>query len=332
MDNSIKLPLLSVIVPVYKVEAYLDRCVDSIVGQTYDNLEIILVDDGSPDRSGEICDKWAAKDGRVKVIHKENGGLSDARNAGVKTATGDLISFIDSDDWIEPFFFEKLSKTIIDDDCDIVGCEYRICDETNIHNDKNDINENSISVQNFDRVSAMSNLIDNRIQQVVWNKLYKKSVIDGIPFEKGKYHEDEFWSYQVFARVNKYAAIDYVGYCYFQRSDSIMGEKYSVKRLDAVEAKVRRQKYLEENMPELASKGRINLLLTCLYHGQNAIKKLDKEDCKKAFEYLSDTVNKYPLTKTDRSTLSLQYKVWAFMTKVSLKLVCRTRNLIGIGL
>lgn len=326
------MPFISVIVPVYNVENWLQRCVDSICTQSYRDLQIILVDDGSKDNSGKICDRLAENDSRIIVVHKENGGLSDARNAGVKIATGDLISFIDSDDWIEPFFFENLSKTIIDYDCDIVGCEYRICDETNIHNDKNDNNENSISVQNFDRVSAMSSLIDNRIQQVVWNKLYKKSVIDGIPFEKGKYHEDEFWSYQVFARVNKYAAIDYVGYCYFQRSDSIMGEKYSVKRLDAVEAKVRRQKYLEENMPELASKGRINLLLTCLYQGQNAMRKLDKEDCKKAFECLSDTVNKYPLTKTDLSTLSLQYKVWAFMTKVSLKLVCRTRNLIGIGL
>ena len=98
MDNTSRLPLLSVIVPVYKVEAYLDRCVESIVGQTYKNLEIILVDDGSPDRSGEICDKWAAKDGRVKVIHKENGGGAAARNTGMYVMTGDLVAFVDSDD------------------------------------------------------------------------------------------------------------------------------------------------------------------------------------------------------------------------------------------
>ena len=112
-------PLISVIVPIYNVEKYLARCVDSIVNQTYKNLEIILVDDGSPDRCPQMCDDYAEKDSRIKVVHKKNGGLSDARNAGMAVATGEYISFIDSDDWIETSMFELLLNNIFQYDCEI---------------------------------------------------------------------------------------------------------------------------------------------------------------------------------------------------------------------
>ena len=115
-------PLISVIVPIYKVEEYLDRCVESLINQTYKNLEIILVDDGSPDNCPQMCEAWAQKDSRIKVVHKENGGLSDARNAGFEVATGDIISFIDSDDWIEPEMFETMLSQMEKDDSDIVSC------------------------------------------------------------------------------------------------------------------------------------------------------------------------------------------------------------------
>ena len=119
MEN---LPLISVIVPVYKVEAYLDKCISSIVGQTYRNLEIILVDDGSPDNCGAICDAWAEQDSRIKVIHKENGGLSDARNAGMSAATGELLGFVDSDDHISPEMYQLLYERMIADNSDISAC------------------------------------------------------------------------------------------------------------------------------------------------------------------------------------------------------------------
>ena len=119
MNNN---PKISVIVPVYKVEKYLDRCVESIVNQTYKNLEIILVDDGSPDNCPVMCDEWAEKDERIRVIHKENGGLADARNAGMNIATGDYIGFVDSDDWIEPNMYEVLLKNALKYDADISRC------------------------------------------------------------------------------------------------------------------------------------------------------------------------------------------------------------------
>ena len=115
-------PLISVVVPIYNVDKYLDRCVESIIKQTYTNLEIILVDDGSSDNSPQICDNWNVKDKRIKVIHKENGGLSDARNVGLSFATGEIISFIDSDDWIEHEMFEKMLNRKKKDNSDIVSC------------------------------------------------------------------------------------------------------------------------------------------------------------------------------------------------------------------
>lgn len=323
-----ELPLISVIVPVYNVEKWLERCVNSICSQTYRNLQIILVDDGSKDSSGELCDRFEKFDSRIYVIHKENGGLSDARNVGLKYAIGDLVSFIDSDDWVEPLFLENMIDTIRNCDCDIVGCEYQRC-EGRAESEKS--NEN-FSVQIFDRISAMSKLIDNQIQQVVWNKLYKKEVIENIPFEKGKYHEDEFWSYQVFGRIKKYAAISYIGYDYFQRSDSIMGERYSLKRLDAVEAKLCRQKYLEENMSELAGKGRINLKFTCLYHGQLALQCLDEEDQRKAIDFLKKSALRYEIKNKDLECVSATHRLWLRFSNFSFIKACKLRNLLKIGL
>ena len=117
--------VISVIVPVYKVEKFLDRCINSIIQQTFTNLEIILVDDGSPDRSGEICDEWKMKDKRIRVIHKENGGLSDARNKGLDVATGDYVAFIDSDDWIDPDMFQLLYDATQKYQADIAECSWR---------------------------------------------------------------------------------------------------------------------------------------------------------------------------------------------------------------
>ena len=191
-------PLISVIVPIYKVEEYLDRCVESLVNQTYKNLEIILVDDGSPDNCPKMCDDWAKKDSRIKVVHKKNGGLSDARNAGFEVATGDIISFIDSDDWIEPEMFETMLSQMEKDDSDIVSCGVNWVEENGSVIRTVTVSEDSVR----DTHTAMQELInDNRVKQHVWNKLYKYDMIKDIPFEKGKYHEDVFWSYQIEAQV-----------------------------------------------------------------------------------------------------------------------------------
>lgn len=292
--------LISVIIPIYKVERYLNKCIESVVQQTYRQLEIILVDDGSPDMCPSICDKWAEKDSRIKVVHKENGGLSDARNIGLKIATGEYISFIDSDDYINPYMYEFLMIAVVQEGCDVAGCEVQrfvededpvevpLCKEYAVLNKK----------------EAMMELIrDARVQQITCNKIYQKSLIVDILFPVGKYHEDEFWTYQVIGKANRVAIVEYVGYNYLQRSDSIMGVRYSMKRLDAIEAKVLRQSYLEEKMPELATEGKINLLFSCLYQGQLALKSLSREEKKKTFKQLKDVYKKHPLSLKEMKKL-----------------------------
>lgn len=319
--------LISIIVPVYGVEPYLDRCIQSIVNQTYSNLEIILVDDGSPDRCPEICDEWSKKDSRIKVIHKQNGGLSDARNAGVKAATGEYVAFVDSDDWIEIKFIEYLNRVIVKYDCDFSGCKYRKCENFCEYNHT----EEELQAEIYDTISGLHALIDERVRQVVWNKLYKRSLIESINFEKGKCHEDEFWSYQVFANSKKYVEIDYVGYNYLQRQTSIMGEKYSLKRLDAVEAKVCRQIFLEECLPEVALQAKINLLFSCMGHGQAAITKLDMAEKEYVLTYLKRIIKEYAMKKTEYKGLKVTHKIWLAMAHVEFEMVCRVRNLLHIG-
>lgn len=319
--------LISVIVPVYNVEVYLDKCISSIVNQTYRNLEIILVDDGSPDNCPAMCDAWKEKDSRIVVLHKENGGLSDARNAGMGAAHGEFISFIDGDDWIEPRFFEILQHELEAQNADVAAVQYRLCWEGDACERQSAYEHVTV----YDRQTAMRLLIQNQIKQVVWNKLYRSAQIRDIPFEKGKVHEDEFWTYQVIGRIERFAAIDYIGYDYFQRAGSIMGAGYSSKRLDAVEAKTRRQAYLTEHMPELAPEGARDLLFTCLYHGQQVCKALRGAEKKQAMQVLKTTSKGCTLLNRTVKTESKSHKLWFFGARHCFAMTCRIRNAFGVG-
>ena len=320
-------PLISVIVPVYKVEAYLDRCVQSIVDQTYTNLEIILVDDGSPDECPRMCDAWAKRDERIRVIHQKNGGLSAARNAGMRASTGDYIAFVDSDDWLSRGFIENLHVVAAGYDCEAVGCLFRVDNQK----EQDGLQESTKILRIVDRVTAVGDLIEDRIGQMVWNKLYRRELIADIPFVEGKLHEDEFWSYQVLGRIHRYAEIDYVGYHYFQRPDSIMGKAYALKRLDALEAQAARVTYLQKHLPELADKGQIKLLFSCLYNGQMCLKHLKGAEQRKAFELLEGIFRQWRLTRNQKKTMKLTHVIWFEMANVSLVSACRLRNMLQIG-
>ena len=167
-------PLISVIVPVYNVEQYLDRCVNSLVGQTYQNLEIILVDDGSPDGCSVICDNWARKDSRVIVIHKNNGGLSSARNSALDVCSGDVIAFVDSDDWVEPDMFEKMLESMQEHDADIVQCSVLKTYE----NGQSVLIDKGLPTRVFSGETALHDFLyhRNRMTSAVWNKIYKASL------------------------------------------------------------------------------------------------------------------------------------------------------------
>jgi len=225
--------IISVIVPVYKVEEYIHRCIDSILNQTYRNLEIILVDDGSPDKCGEICEEYKKNDDRVIVIHKKNGGLSDARNVGVENAKGDFITFVDSDDWIREDYVEKLYNLLKETNADITVCNFiKTASE-------NPVLENSIErIYEYTNVEALSLEGAEYVGMVVtWGKLYKTNLFEGVRFPVGRIHEDEFTTYKLVYKSKKIVVTTTALLYYWQREDSIMGAGFNIKhRCDALDA------------------------------------------------------------------------------------------------
>lgn len=237
---------ISVIVPVYNVEKYLHRCIDSIIHQTYQNLEIILIDDGSPDNCGNICDEYAHKDRRIKVVHKENGGLSDARNVGIENATGMYLAFLDSDDWVHNTYIEVLYNLLTNYEADISVCNfYKVSSSDNLSG----LSQNSHGIITYTNLEALHQLYDeNYLQMIVaWGKLFNKKLFEGIIFPVGKIHEDEFLVYKVLYRASKIVYTSEQLVFYFQRPESIVGEGFKLKnRLDALEAHEERNQFYRE--------------------------------------------------------------------------------------
>ena len=320
--------LISVIVPIYNVEKYLDRCVNSIINQTYKNLEIILVDDGSPDNCPQMCDDYAKKDSRIRVVHKENGGLSDARNAGMKVATGEYVSFIDSDDYVSLDFYETLLQTMIDNDSDIVECSVVKFYEDNNFDEYSD----DLKVTNYDTLYALDGLIsESPFKQHVWNKLYKSSVALDIPYAVGKLNEDEFWTYQVFGKAKKVTRINQTMYYYFQRGSSIMGNGYNIRRLDALEGKMNRQAYIEKNFPTLATKAKVDLYGSCMFAYQSVLKFMSGNDKKKAGKIIRDYKNRCKLTTDEINSITDSSRKYYKLAKFNFYLCCKMKALLNIG-
>ena len=235
--------LISVIVPIYNVEKYLNKCIESIINQSYSNLEIILVDDGSEDSSGIMCDSYILKDKRIKVIHKENGGLSDARNVGLDKAKGEYIVFIDSDDWIDEKMIEILYNIIKKNNSDISICDYFLAYNEEIQTQKEDI-----EIINLSNIEALKTIYDKDLgvcMIVAWNKLYKRNLFkDDIRYPYGKIHEDEFTTYKLLYKAEKISYTNQKMYYYRQRENSITSS-FNKKRLDCLEAFDERVKYMK---------------------------------------------------------------------------------------
>ncbi len=232
--KNMSLPLISVIIPIYKVEDYLRECVDSVLNQTYQNLEVILVDDGSPDRCGVICDEYAAKDTRITVIHKENGGLSDARNAGLDIAKGEYISFVDSDDFVHPQFIETLYTALTENNADVSFCDFlRFRDGEKIVINPTTDDKKTVVLSSEEMVNTLYNSDWVPKNIVVWNKLYKRTIFTSLRFPKGLNHEDEYIFLDVYTNIKKVVFVDSALLFYRTRDESIMGNKYSDKNVES---------------------------------------------------------------------------------------------------
>lgn len=235
---------ISIIVPVYRVEEYLDACVRSVINQSYDNWELILVDDGSPDRCGAICDAWAEKDSRIRVIHQKNGGLSAARNAGVKAARGDWLAFLDSDDWWEESFLSEMWEAVLTHQAELAICGW-------VSEYENDPDKKEHMLPEPGCLSSREALFllcqtGGVVFVTAWNRLIRRDVWEGLFFPLGKLHEDEFVAYRLLDKACRIACLDRPLVHYRQRGGSITGRVRDLRHWDGTEALIGRYQFFEE--------------------------------------------------------------------------------------
>lgn len=240
--------VISVIVPVYNVAAYLPQCLDSILNQDYEKLEVILIDDGSKDESGAICDAYAAKDSRITVIHQENAGAAAAKNAGLRIATGEYLSFVDSDDWLEPNVYGYMVDVLRSENADAVQFAFR--DAWRSRTEDQIIYEGRTTA---DSDEYLYRLLRDYSCALLWNKLYRREIYDGIFFEEGHKIDDEFFTYQGFLKDRKVVFDDRIIYNYRRRLSSVMNAPEAARQrlLDKMDVLVKRRKLVLQCRPQL---------------------------------------------------------------------------------
>ena len=307
MDSAIA-KKVSVIVPIYNVEQYLPTCIESIIGQSYGNIEIILVDDGSPDNCPQMCDEYAKKDARIKVIHKENGGLSDARNSGLDIATGEFVFFVDSDDYINKYCLELLVKELVRTNADILECH-----SNNFLDGKNPSWDNKCRIRRRKIFIPDEWLTETRLGKfiscAVWNKLYKSELYRDVRFPIGRIFEDEATTYKVVNKASKICRINSKLYFYRERQGSTITGKMTLKKLQhRILAFQEKADYFSANGNEKVEKfSRAKLCLAAI----SMIKIADELDGsgKTKQELLRLVKENYQIIKCTRS-VPLKYRVY----------------------
>lgn len=278
-------PLISIIVPIYNVEKYLRKCINSILKQTYSNIEIILVDDGSRDSCPAICDEFALKDSRIRTIHKNNGGLSEARNVGLDVAKGEYIGFVDSDDYISQDMYEKLLSAMLKTKADMAVCNFTYVDAFyRFMENKNSLFPVSDEVLDADEYIKRLTGRGGWYFVTAWNKLYKRELFDDLRYPVGKQHEDEFLIHHLVFKCQKIVCIEQSLYFYVQRPDSIMGQKQKLKMMDYGDALIDRYHVAKFQQSEKLKYNTIKRL-ACKMEEWG---KYSSEDilCKKKYAYL----------------------------------------------
>ncbi len=305
--------MISVVVPVYNVENYIERCLDSILNQTYRDLEIILVDDGSTDNSGRICDEYEKSDSRIKVIHRENGGLSAARNTGIKASCGEYLIFIDSDDYIHPKMLEILAGNLINNQSDIAICGFKKIydDEVTEYEEKP-----GTTISIYSGREACLNMYDDRLAVmtvVAWNKLYKRSLFENIFYPEGKIHEDEFTTYKLLYNSGRVVYFDGELYYYVQRKGSITNDEvYSVAHLSILEMNDERiEFFISKDDKKLANLAvhRATMSSRALYLKYSSAG--DSDSAAKAYDYCKNLKTKY--NKYLKVSLDEKYLISSFI-------------------
>ena len=309
MDNQ----KISIIIPIYNVEKYLKKCLDSVMHQTYTNLEVILVDDGSTDQCSKICDQYASEDQRIVVIHQANMGLSGARNAGIEKVTGEFVLFLDSDDYIAEDYCERMLRTALADNADIVVGEIISVDDNDvILDDANGLHFQKSKVVN--NRQAMQMLISQKeMKGYAWGKLYRKNVIDGIKYPVGKVYEDRFVLPHYFQRAACVALCKYA-YAYYRIRATSISHNVSLEKLqDLLDAENWMIGFCEENYPDLTEEmrsvyfGRYIYIWILLYDSGN------RQDTRKIVNKMREVYKRYAREKGIRMMHRLSYKLIFFV-------------------
>jgi glycosyltransferase involved in cell wall biosynthesis len=280
--------LISIVVPVYKVEKYLHRCIESILSQTYKNFELILVDDGSPDGCPSICDEYASLYENITVIHKENTGVSAARNSGIEIARGKYITFIDSDDFVNESFLKVLKTTLDVHNVPISMCSYkRVSESSQI------IVSNKNVVRVINDLEAMDMLLEDQSRCAPWAKLYHIDLFENIRFPVGKIMEDMFVMPILFEKAKQLAICSQELYCYNQEGESITRSTFNYNKLDMVEAASFWRKHTRSYYPELSDKAHIHYFTVAINNCIYLTKAQDSFGKSKYYEYKTEILNNY---------------------------------------
>lgn len=315
---------ISVIVPVYNVEKYLHKCINSILDQTYRNLEIILIDDGSTDNSGKICDEYALKDERIKVIHKENGGLSSARNAGLDICSGDYIGFVDSDDYIAEDMYEYLYVNLIKNNADIAMCNYFSVSEnrkitkvlkikTFVTNKKEDILKENLNYA-FNAYPA------------VWNKLFKKYIFLKLRFPNGKCCEDNFILLESIDKLNRYIYLEQAKYYYLNRNNSLAHRKIDNHLFDEVEVFSSILQYVLKMYPKLKKYAEKCLLISYKISLDRLLYNSNKDEYVKEKIICQKNIKKLFFSNLLKNSLSIHQKIICALIVINYKIYFRVKN------
>lgn len=319
--------LISVIIPIYNAEKYLDDCIKSVVNQSYENLDIILVNDGSTDKSKEICEKWIEKDSRIRLINQSNMGAAMAKNSGLNNIKGNLFMILDSDDLLHKNNIEILYGCMQKEKSDIIEARHTTVSEEfkNIHIRQNNKKEN------FNTENALKELIISRkFHQTPWNKLYKTELLKDIRFPKDKYIDDEYWTYKLFANAKKITWTNEVLYYYRQHEESTMGRMYSIKRLDVIDALYDRYKFMKKNFPNLSDLSCKVFLKNCIYNFQKLCMFNELDNNQKFREDLLKKIRQ-TIKKEKINGLSIKEKLLFYFFCKYPYIVSKIRNTLGRG-
>lgn len=299
-------PIISIIVPVYNVEPYIKDCIESILLQEFSNFELVLINDGSSDNSGAICDEYSQRDQRIKILHKEYGGVSSARNIGVSIAQGEFIGFVDGDDRIDKSMFKELYRLCLETNSDIAICKLgREIDGEIINSEEEEF------IKVMDNNEAMKELFKGNLYRFsLCNKLFKISCFKNVYFPEGRIHEDLATTYKLFSNSNKAVYTSFLGYIYVKRKDSILTSKFNKKRLDAFLGWEEIIVFMDSRYPYLS-----NEFLCCFAYGSvdnihYILNQVESTDEKKTYlELIKQVVRKYFRKLTFSTTLSFKYKL-----------------------